>query len=336
MARGTPWQEIFEGYCDGADEARERHGVDVRFTPDITRDFPVEIADQLVEWAVRFRERGVVGHQPGRQREPLPAGAVRAAVRGRPRGRPQSRAARRRARRSGVGARRPRRAARRPPAARRARRRGPRAARRARRARHRLRRHADQQRAHRRRAVARPSTRCRGMLAAGVPCSISTDDPVLMGTDLDRDCAAAVSLGHTPRGMFEQALSRCLLRGRHQSAPARARRGLRLDVRPEVAVEPRPAGTVEPWHRPRRGGTCATSAPATAAPCSSRAVSATRWPRCCSRSSSCEVLGVPLVVAGAYFGGRRGGVLTALWASLVIDRGRSSSSATCRVGGLRR
>ena len=44
------------------------------------------------------------------------------------------------------------------------------------------------------------------MLAAGVRCSISSDDPVLMGTDLTRECATAVTLGHTPRGMFEQAL----------------------------------------------------------------------------------------------------------------------------------
>jgi len=61
MVRGTPWQESFEGYCSGADEAREVHGVDIRFTPDITRDFPVEIADHLVRWAVKYRERGVVG-----------------------------------------------------------------------------------------------------------------------------------------------------------------------------------------------------------------------------------------------------------------------------------
>ena len=61
MARGTPWQESFEGYCNGADEAREAHGVDIRFTPDITRDFPVEVAEHVVGWAVRFRDRGVVG-----------------------------------------------------------------------------------------------------------------------------------------------------------------------------------------------------------------------------------------------------------------------------------
>src|SRR5450756_1469412 len=36
MVRGTPWQETFEGYCSGADEAREVHGVDIRFTPDLS------------------------------------------------------------------------------------------------------------------------------------------------------------------------------------------------------------------------------------------------------------------------------------------------------------
>jgi aminodeoxyfutalosine deaminase len=45
------------------------------------------------------------------------------------------------------------------------------------------------------------------MLEAGVKCSISSDDPVLMGTDLTRECAAAADLGHTPRGMYEHALS---------------------------------------------------------------------------------------------------------------------------------
>ena len=52
---------MFEGYCDGADEARERHGVELRFTPDITRNFPPEIGERLAAWAVRFRDRGVAG-----------------------------------------------------------------------------------------------------------------------------------------------------------------------------------------------------------------------------------------------------------------------------------
>jgi aminodeoxyfutalosine deaminase len=45
------------------------------------------------------------------------------------------------------------------------------------------------------------------MLAAGVKCSIASDDPVLMQTDLAENCAAAVALGHTPRGMYEHALA---------------------------------------------------------------------------------------------------------------------------------
>jgi aminodeoxyfutalosine deaminase len=40
--RGVSWDEIFTGYCDGAPEARELHGVEVRLTPDITRSAPLE------------------------------------------------------------------------------------------------------------------------------------------------------------------------------------------------------------------------------------------------------------------------------------------------------
>ena len=61
VLRGVPWQEVFEGYCDGADEARERHGVELRFTPDITRNFPPDIGESLAGWAVRYRDRGVAG-----------------------------------------------------------------------------------------------------------------------------------------------------------------------------------------------------------------------------------------------------------------------------------
>ncbi len=61
VRRGCDWQEIFEGVCAGADEARESHGVEVRLTPDITRGFTEEEARATVEWAARYRERGVVG-----------------------------------------------------------------------------------------------------------------------------------------------------------------------------------------------------------------------------------------------------------------------------------
>lgn len=205
VARGTPWQEVFEGYCDGADEARERFGVDVRFTPDITRDFPVEIADELVDWAVRFRDRGVVGVSLGGSEDRFPpelfARPFAAAREGGLRAAPHAGEI---AGPSSV--------------------RGALDALHADRLRHGVR--AVEDRGLLAELAARrivcdvtPVSNVRTgvvpslaehplprMLSAGVPCSISSDDPVLMDTDLDRDCAAAVSLGHTPRGMFEQAL----------------------------------------------------------------------------------------------------------------------------------
>jgi len=59
--RGVGWDEIFSGYCDGAQEARERHGVDVRLTPDITRGASPADGVDLVGYAARYRERGIVG-----------------------------------------------------------------------------------------------------------------------------------------------------------------------------------------------------------------------------------------------------------------------------------
>jgi aminodeoxyfutalosine deaminase len=61
VRRGVAWEEIFEGYCDGAQDARELHGVEVRLTPDIVRGFPLDEAEELVRRAARYRERGVVG-----------------------------------------------------------------------------------------------------------------------------------------------------------------------------------------------------------------------------------------------------------------------------------
>ena len=61
IRRGCAWEEIFEGVCAGAEEARELHGVEIRLTPDIARAFTNEEARATVEWAARFRDRGVVG-----------------------------------------------------------------------------------------------------------------------------------------------------------------------------------------------------------------------------------------------------------------------------------
>jgi aminodeoxyfutalosine deaminase len=59
--RGVRWEEIFTGYCDGAQEARERHGVRVCFTPDIPRGYPMEAVELTVTHALAHADRGVVG-----------------------------------------------------------------------------------------------------------------------------------------------------------------------------------------------------------------------------------------------------------------------------------
>jgi aminodeoxyfutalosine deaminase len=61
IARGVRWDEIFAGYCDGAQEAAELHGVTVRLTPDIYRGASGEQAEEVVRHSVAYRERGVVG-----------------------------------------------------------------------------------------------------------------------------------------------------------------------------------------------------------------------------------------------------------------------------------
>jgi aminodeoxyfutalosine deaminase len=61
VGRGASWEEVFDGYCDGAQEARELHGVQVRLTPEMARGYPLEAAAQTVRYALAHRERGVVG-----------------------------------------------------------------------------------------------------------------------------------------------------------------------------------------------------------------------------------------------------------------------------------
>jgi aminodeoxyfutalosine deaminase len=59
--RGCDWNEVFTGYCDGAQQAAEQHGVQVRLTPDIPRGYPLEMAELTARHAVNYRDRGVVG-----------------------------------------------------------------------------------------------------------------------------------------------------------------------------------------------------------------------------------------------------------------------------------
>jgi aminodeoxyfutalosine deaminase len=209
VLRGSSWQEVFEGYCDGAVEARERHGVEVRLTPDITRDFPAALGNRLARWAVKYRDRGVVALSlGGSERKHAPQKFRKAfAI----------------AREGGLGS---------APHA------GELAGGRAGAASIRgtldvL--HADRIR-HGIRAVDDPALLAelaeRGivcdvtpvsnlrtgavssleehplpaMLAAGVRCSISSDDPVLMDTDLTENCEVAERLGHTPRAMYFDAV----------------------------------------------------------------------------------------------------------------------------------
>jgi aminodeoxyfutalosine deaminase len=61
VRHGCTWEDVFEGVTSGAQEAKELHGVEVRLTPDIPRGFTLEEARETVEWCARYRARGVVG-----------------------------------------------------------------------------------------------------------------------------------------------------------------------------------------------------------------------------------------------------------------------------------
>ncbi len=62
VQQGIGWADLFDGYTDGAVEAYERHGVTVRFTPDLYRTLTdLELAEECARWSVRYADRGVVG-----------------------------------------------------------------------------------------------------------------------------------------------------------------------------------------------------------------------------------------------------------------------------------
>src|SRR2546423_12318339 len=59
VRRGVSWDEVYVGFTDGAQEARELHGVEVALTPDIPRGYTQEEARATVEYAVKYGLAGV-------------------------------------------------------------------------------------------------------------------------------------------------------------------------------------------------------------------------------------------------------------------------------------
>jgi aminodeoxyfutalosine deaminase len=203
--RGISWDTILDGYCSGAQEARELHGVEVFLNPDITRSAPIEDAHELVHQVARYRDRGIVavglGGEEARYENALFHSAFEAV------------------RDAGLGSV--------PHAGEVV---GPESVRSAidllqpDRIRHGIRAVEDpalvQELADRGLVldvtpISNVRTRAVASLAehplpelveAGVRCSVSTDDPVMFDTDLTREYEAAESLGLDPRQLYDDAL----------------------------------------------------------------------------------------------------------------------------------
>jgi aminodeoxyfutalosine deaminase len=62
ITQGVSLDTCFEGFCDGIAQAREEVGIEIRLTPDITRGLcDLDTAKRTAEYAVRYRDRGIVG-----------------------------------------------------------------------------------------------------------------------------------------------------------------------------------------------------------------------------------------------------------------------------------
>ena len=59
--RGVSLDAVFAGYCDGIEEARALHGIEVRLTPDADLWSTPDEASEIARHAVAHRDRGVVG-----------------------------------------------------------------------------------------------------------------------------------------------------------------------------------------------------------------------------------------------------------------------------------
>ena len=210
--RGVDWDAIFSGYCDGADEARELHGVEIRLTPDIIRGFTLDEALETVRYAAKYRDRGVPGvglggmeaEYPPEPYEPAFALARSFGLASLPHAGEVAGPASVRGALDALGADRLRhgiRSAEDPGL---------------------LREIADRRVVLdvcpisnlRTRAVSsldeHPLPR---LVAAGAVCSISTDDPAMFGTNLTQDYDAAVTLGLDPRAIYEAGVEGALCDG---------------------------------------------------------------------------------------------------------------------------
>jgi aminodeoxyfutalosine deaminase len=206
LGRGLDGDEVFSGYCDGVQEARELHGLELRLTPDIPRGYTAEQAETVVRLAAKYRDRGVVGVGLGGVEDDLPPMLYERAFE--------------QARAEGLGSV--------PHAGEIA---GPASIRGALdvlgadRIRHGIRAVDDPDLVAElvERAIVLDVTPVSNLrtgavasldehplprlVAEGVLCSLSTDDPVMFGTDLTHEYELAVGLGLDPRGFYDAAVA---------------------------------------------------------------------------------------------------------------------------------
>lgn len=217
LDQGISFDTVFTGFTDGVQAAREQLGIEIGLTPDITRGVDLEIAKRTAEYAVRFKDRGIVGLGLGGLEAQFPPEPYAPAFEI--------------ARAGGVASV--------PHAGEVA---GPASIRGALDALH-----ADRIR-HGVRAVEDPGLlreladrrmvldvcvlsnvrlsvvgsvqehQLPQLLAAGVPCTVNTDDPTFFACELDEEHAAARSLGADPRALFDAGVEGALC-----DEPAKAR-----------------------------------------------------------------------------------------------------------------
>ncbi len=201
VSEGASWDEVFSGFCDGADEGKERFGVEIRLTTDTPRNLGLDAAMETARYAIKYRDRGIVGMGLGGPEASFPPDPFEKAFR--------------MAKDAGLASV--------PHAGEAA---GPESIRgaieilRADRIRHGIRVVEDEglllelvarsivcdvcpvSNLRTRVVDSVDSHPLRHMLEAGVLCSISTDDPAMFETDLTRDYALAGQMGCSPRRAF--------------------------------------------------------------------------------------------------------------------------------------